>query len=202
LADLQLPPVFRALLEFAPPLSNPVGRPTRWAKTTIDGMEILHAPRVRIGAALLAREEWAIRRSDLSFTLKGVDFWLEVQRLRLRLGLPTEVFRRSDVFAQFMADNFRLIAARAADPQATADPPPTIMGDGTGMPLTGYRDDARKPMFMSFDSYHLVDAFRRSASMQGKYVIMSEVFPAREASCVRHNGSPYSTEFVVELDGL
>jgi hypothetical protein len=202
LSDLQLPPVFRALIEFAPPLSNPVGRPTTWRKASIGGLDILHAPRVRIGAALLGREEWAIRTSDLPFALKGIDFWLEVQRLRVRLGLPTEVFRRSDLFAQYMADNFRVIAARAANPEAPIEPAPTIIPDGTGMPLVGYRDDARKPMFMSFDSYHLVDAFRRSAAMQGKYVILSEVFPARQASCVRHQGSPYAAEFVVELDGL
>jgi hypothetical protein len=47
------------------------------------------------------------------------------------------------------------------------------------------RDDARKPMFVSFDSYHLVDAFRRSASMQGQHVIMSEVLvPAAVVAAV------------------
>ena len=32
--------------------------------------------------------------------------------------------------------------------------------------------------------------------------IYTGVSPARHASCVRHNGSPYAAEFVVELDGL
>ena len=76
------------------------------------------------------------------------------------------------------------------------------MGDGTGMPLKPYRDDARKPMFMDFDSYHLVEAFRRTASMQGQHVIMSEVDPKRTEICVQHGGSSYATEFVVELDGI
>lgn len=205
LAEMHLPPVFRGLMEFAPPLSMPVGRPTTWRRESVNGLDIVHAPRVVVGEVVLGREEWAISKTDLPFHLKGKEFWLELHRFRDRLGLPTEVFRRSDLFAEFMADNLKVIAARAADGTTSAETPEipaTTMGDGTGMPLKPYRDDARKPMFLSFDSYHLVEAFRRSAPMQGKHVIMAEVFPRRAALCVQHQDLAYATEFVVELGGL
>ena len=218
LSPSHTPPLFRCLKELSVPLSAPAGRPSLWREEQRAGIKILHAPRIQVGRVLVAREEWAVPAEAMPFSSETLPFWLELQRLRRRIGMPSTVFRSSDLFARYLAENEQGIAQRAGALEARAtktdesggtapSPYPVaapVVDDGRPppvKPVVAYRDDARKPMFLDFDSYLLVAAFHKTGNLQGSRVFFSEAMPAPRDLLLQNESGSFASELVIELAG-
>ena len=203
LATMHAPPLFRCLLEFSMPFSTAASSPAAWRSEELDGIPCLHSPRIQVGKVVVAREDWAVPSEAIPFDLEPLPFWIAMERLRHRVGLPQAVFRRSELFGRFMMESGREVVEHAR--QASNVPvPPKLALDGAApiAPVLAYRDDARKPMYLDFANFHLVNAFRKSKKMQGDRVFFTEAYPSGNEHVLKGPDGHYASELVLELAGI
>jgi len=203
LAPTHSPPLFRCLLEFGPPFSIAPSRLSAWHAEVRNDITYFHSPRIQVGKLVLSREQWALPVAAIPFDLSPNAFWLELQRLRRKIDLPGVVFRQSDLFTRYVAERDRAMVERVRRGKDEARQDAPNEGGSATIPADIlYRDDTRKPMYLDFDSFHLVNAFRKSRRSQGEKVVFTEVLPKAENAALQWGDKSYVTEVTFAVAGI
>ncbi len=179
-----------------------------------------HYPRIALGNAILSRETWKIPRASLPRREAGessFDYFLKMNRWRVRSGLPLEGFRRTLSRAEHQmlmqhAYLTRLLErteernehASAASTTAR-DEQNAISGSCTISSLRArftalQNSTIRKPFYVNFHNYFLLMLFDSAIQQlpDDHSLTFEEMLPARHQALLHCGSDDYSTEFVVE----
>lgn len=154
-------------------------------------------PRIDVGSVTMRRRGWWVPPEEVPVRSEREDdaaYLLRLARWRRRNGLPRACFIRvlgSDVRAVF------------SNPQQSDDASwsGTDSGEGGGRVLAAWMSKARKPVYIDFDSWHLVRAFERLVREPGAALVIEETLPRFEDIPPTEGGGRRAVEWVVDVAG-
>ncbi|MFI5913336.1 lantibiotic dehydratase [Dactylosporangium sp. NPDC051541] len=175
MADFLLPPAARLLTQaFGSGYLIHAGVPIFTALPSAPtAATVVRFPRVEIGRVVVRRARWVAPKAQVPMRDKGepdAGFLLRIAQWLLAREMPSRCF-------------VRMNDAPVAD------------GPGGG----GRFDKSRKPVYVDFANWYLVQAFERMLADAGPVIVFEEVLPAVHDAIGPEHGPASVSEFIVEL---
>jgi hypothetical protein len=147
-------------------------------------------PRIVYGELVLERAMWKAAAEYLpgrQSNQSDADYFLTITRWQKQHGIARKVFVSPDLSRPRSAESPKPPEAeekQAAKPEREAGAEQLIL----------------KPMYVDFENYFTVLLFERAMARGAYGIILTEVLPDEEQLWLRHEGRPYVTELVIEMN--
>lgn len=180
------PPLFQLLTRFAPADNFTMMIP-ELPKDGVAPPPVLYRPRIVYrNHLILARRQWRIA-GEIFPSAGGdpaVDYFERMQRWRVGIGLPEEVFVRIHVQGTKIPDKVEPAKGEGAAPKGPR----------------GVREHLYKPQYIDFANPLLVDLLGRGAENLSRfYVVFEECLPSRK-HFLKDDDHSFATELILQVD--